>query len=51
MHTVDLTAEKDQEIITIIMNARRMAEEWDAARKNLRLTVSIRFHKNQVIFE
>jgi len=42
MHTVDLTGKTDQDIITIIMNAGRMAEKWDAARKNLGLNVLLR---------
>jgi hypothetical protein len=41
MHTVDLTGTSDQEIVTIITNAGRTAEKWEAARSNLGL-------KNQV---
>jgi hypothetical protein len=37
MHTVDLTGRTDQEIMTIITNAGRTAEIWEAARKNLGL--------------
>jgi len=46
MHRVDLTGKTDKEIITIIRNARRMAEKWDAARKNLGLKVSL--ESNQI---
>jgi len=42
MHTVDLTGKTDQEIITIITNAGRTAEKWDAARKNLGLKTQFR---------
>jgi hypothetical protein len=35
MHTVDLTRKTDQEIMSILTSAGRMAEQWDAARKNL----------------
>ena len=41
MHTIDLTGKTDDEIITIITNAGRTAEKWDAAKKNLRLKKSI----------
>jgi hypothetical protein len=41
MHTVDLTGRTDQGIMTIITNAGRTAEKWEAARNNLGL-------KNQV---
>jgi len=37
MHTVDLTRRTDQEIMTIITNAGRTAEKWEAARNNLGL--------------
>jgi len=37
MHNVDLTGKTDQEIMTIITNAGRIAEKWEAARKNLSL--------------
>jgi len=37
MHTVDLTGRTDQEIMTIITNAGRTAEKWEAARNNLGL--------------
>jgi hypothetical protein len=47
MHTVDLTGKTDQVIITIIINADRKGEKWDAARKNLRLKVSLRSHEIQ----
>ena len=42
MHTVDLTGTNDQEIITIMTNAGRTAEKWEAARKNLRLKATLR---------
>jgi len=45
MHTVDPTGKMDQEISILITNARRMAEKWDAARKNLNLKVSLRSHE------
>jgi hypothetical protein len=34
MHTVDLTGQTDDEIITIITNAGRTVEKWVAARSN-----------------
>jgi hypothetical protein len=37
MHTVDRTGRTDQEIMTIITNAGRTAEKWEAARNNLGL--------------
>jgi hypothetical protein len=37
IHTVDLTGRTDQEIMTIITNAGRTAEKWEAARNNLGL--------------
>jgi len=37
MHMVDLTGRTDQEIMTIITNAGRTAEKWEAARNNLGL--------------
>jgi hypothetical protein len=37
MHTVDLTGRTDQDIMTIITNAGRTAEKWEAARNNLGL--------------
>jgi len=42
MHVVDLTGKTDNEIITIITNAGRNAEKWEAARKNLGLKASFR---------
>jgi len=42
MHVVDLTGKTDNEIITIITNAGRTAEKWEAARKNLGLKASFR---------
>jgi len=39
MHTVILTGKTQEEIITFITNARRTAEQWDSARKNLGLNV------------
>lgn len=45
MHTVDSTGKTDQAIITIITNAGRTAEKWEAARKNLGLKVSLRSHE------
>jgi len=41
MHTVDLTGKTDDEIITIITNAGRTAEQWDAAKNDLGLKKSI----------
>jgi len=35
MHTINLTGETDDEIISSITNAGRTAEKWDAARNNL----------------
>jgi len=32
MHVVDLTGKTDNEVITIITNAGRTAEKWEAAR-------------------
>ena len=37
MHTVDLTGRTDQEIMTMITNAGRTADKWEAARNNLGL--------------
>jgi len=42
MHVVDLTGKTDNEIISIITNAGRTAEKWEAARKNLGLKASFR---------
>jgi len=42
MHVVDLTGKTDNEIITIITNAGRTAEKWEATRKNLGLKASLR---------
>jgi len=42
MHVVDLTGKTDNEIITIITNAGRTAEKWEAARKNLGLKASLK---------
>ena len=44
MHVVDLTGKTDNEIITIITNAGRTAEEWEAARKNLGLKAYFRIY-------
>lgn len=41
MHTVDLTGKTDNEIISIITNAGRTAENWDEVKKNLRLKRTI----------
>jgi hypothetical protein len=35
IHIVDLTGKTDQEMISMITNAGRTVEKWDAARKNL----------------
>jgi len=46
MHTVDLTGKTDQEIISIITNAGRSAEKWEAVRKNLGFKAGLkRFEK------
>jgi len=42
MHVVDLTGKTDNEIITIIINAGRTTQTWDAARKNLGLKASFK---------
>jgi hypothetical protein len=42
MHTVDLTWETDQEIMTIITNAGRTAEKLEAARMNLQLKPTLK---------
>jgi len=47
MHVVDLTGKTDNEIITIITNAGRTAENWEAARKNLGLKASFRKFKTK----
>jgi len=47
MHVVDLTGKTDNEIITIITNAGRTAEKWEAARKNLGLKASFRKFKSK----
>jgi len=47
MHVVDLTGKTDNEIITIITNAGRTAEKWEAARKNLGLKASFRKLKSR----
>jgi hypothetical protein len=47
MHTVDLTGKCDQEIITIITNAGRTAEKWEAARKNLGLKTSLKTYERK----
>jgi hypothetical protein len=44
---VDLTGKTDQEIITIITNAGRTAEKWEAARKNLGLETSLTSYDNK----
>jgi len=41
MGTIDLPGKTDEEIISIITNARRPAEKWDEAKKNLGLRKSI----------
>jgi hypothetical protein len=46
MHTVDLTGKTDQEIISIITNARRTAEKWDATRKNLGLKAQFKIKED-----
>jgi len=45
MHVVDLTGKTDNEIITIITNAGRIAETWEAARRNLGLKASFRTYE------
>jgi hypothetical protein len=47
MHTVDLTGKTDQEIITIITNAGRTAEKWEAARKNIGLKTSLKTYEKK----
>jgi hypothetical protein len=47
MNTVDLPGKTDQEIITIITNAGRIAEKWEAARKNLGLESSLRNYEKK----
>jgi len=47
MHVVDLTRKTDNDIITIITNAGRVAEKWEAARKNLGLKASFRTYKSK----
>jgi hypothetical protein len=47
MITVDLTGKTDQEIITIITNAGRTLEKWQAARKNLGLKSSLKNYKRK----
>jgi hypothetical protein len=47
MHTVDLTGKPDQEIITIINNARRTAEKWEAARRIFGLKSSLRTYEKK----
>jgi len=42
MHTVDLTGKTDQEIMSIVTNASRTAEKWEAARSNLGLKAQFR---------
>jgi hypothetical protein len=42
MHTVDLTGKTDQEIISVITNAGRTTEKWEAARNNLGLKATLR---------
>jgi len=42
MHVVDLMGQTDNEIISIITNAGRTEEKWEAARKNLGLKASFR---------
>jgi len=46
MHVIDPTGKTDNEIITIITNAGRTAEKWEAARKNLGLIASFRKYKS-----
>jgi hypothetical protein len=41
MHTMDLTGKTDEDIITIITNAGRNVEKWEAARKNLGLKATL----------
>jgi hypothetical protein len=47
MHTVDFTGKADQEMISIITNARRTAEKWEAARKNLGLKTSLKTYEKK----
>ena len=42
MHVVDLTGKTDNEIITIVTNAGRTADKWEAARKNFGLKASFK---------
>jgi hypothetical protein len=47
MNTVDLTGKTDQDIITIITNAGRIAEKWEGGRKNLGLESSLRTYEKK----
>jgi len=47
MHVVDSTGKTDQEIVTIITNAGRTVEKWEAARKNLGLKASFRSYEKK----
>jgi len=42
MHTVDLTGKTDQEMMSIVTNAGRTAEKWEAGRNNLSLKAQFR---------
>ena len=46
-HVVDLTGKTNHEIITIITNAGRTAEKWEAARKNLGIKASFGTYKRK----
>jgi hypothetical protein len=47
MHTVDLTGKTDDEIITIITNAGKTAEKWEAAKKSLGLRKTVSDGRNE----
>jgi len=47
MHTVDPMGKTDLEIITIITNAERTAEKWEAARKNLGLKATLKSYNKK----
>jgi len=47
MHTIDLSGKTDDEIITIITNARKTAEKWEAAKKSLGLRKTVSDNRNE----
>jgi len=49
LYTVDLTGKTDREIISIITNAGRTAERWDAARKYPAPKASFKYHEKSEI--